>query len=133
VYRDHKAPTWIAAFGKPQPAAQRKWGKSGVQILRVPLKFSRNGIRYLLRELAKKSVSQLLIEGGGETAWRFLDAKAVDELYFFIAPKLAGGRRAPTSVGGPGFRLMTQAVPVQNWSVTRLGDDLVVHGHLKAA
>lgn len=87
----------------------------------------------MLRDLAKHGISQLLVEGGGETAWHFLQAKAVDELYFFIAPKLTGGRGAPTSVGGPGFAKMTQAIPVYKWTVRRLGGDLLVHGHLKAA
>ncbi|MGC8844189.1 MAG: bifunctional diaminohydroxyphosphoribosylaminopyrimidine deaminase/5-amino-6-(5-phosphoribosylamino)uracil reductase RibD, partial [bacterium] len=56
----------------------------------------------LLRELGKRGIASLLVEGGGETAWRFIKEGAVDKLLFFLAPIVIGGREAKTSVEGEG-------------------------------
>ncbi len=93
----------------------------------------KGSVKKLLRRLATNSVSQLLVEGGGETAWRFLKEKCVDEIYFFIAPKIIGGRTAKTAVEGEGFRHMNEALPILNLSVSRISNDLLLHGTMKAA
>jgi 2,5-diamino-6-(ribosylamino)-4(3H)-pyrimidinone 5'-phosphate reductase len=59
----------------------------------------------LLRRLRASGVERLLVEGGGETNWSFLEADAVDELYVTLAPCLLGGRDAPTLLEGTGLRL----------------------------
>ena len=89
--------------------------------------------RQILHELARHNVSQLLLEGGGETAWPFIKENLIDEMYVFIAPKIVGGKTAPTPVGGTGFAKIQQALKLNSISVTRIGDDMLVHGFNKAA
>lgn len=84
-----------------------------------------------LRSLAKDGVSQLLVEGGGETAWKFVAGKFVDEIYFFIAPKILGGRNAVSPVEGAGFRRIKDALPLHRVSVSRVQDDILVHAFTK--
>lgn len=48
-------------------------------------------------------VGTLLCEGGGELVAGLLAARAVDELYLTIVPRILGGADAPTLAGGPGF------------------------------
>jgi riboflavin-specific deaminase-like protein len=57
----------------------------------------------LLGWLHARGVRTLLCEGGGELCARLYAARAVDEAYVTLVPRILGGARAPTMVGGPGF------------------------------
>lgn len=76
-----------------------------------------------LERLAGRGVERLLVEGGAEVNWAFLEADLVDELYLTIAPALLGGRDAPTIVGGDGFPMERQR-RLRLLSLEREGDEL---------
>ena len=56
----------------------------------------------LLKEL---NIARLLVEGGGETLWPFVQDGVLDALHLTLAPCLLGGAQAPTLLGGQGFPL----------------------------
>jgi len=87
-------------------------------------------LKAVLKSLGKKGVLSALIEGGGEVIGDAFSKKLVNEVYFFIAPMIIGGRAAPTSVGGDGISRLEQAVRVREWKVERLGEDFLFHGFL---
>ena len=62
----------------------------------------------LLRRLKGRGVERLLVEGGGELNWSFLEQDLIDELYVTIAPCLLGGRDAPTLLEGRGLKMADQ-------------------------
>lgn len=62
----------------------------------------------LLRRLKARGVERLLLEGGGELNWGFLEQDLIDELYVTIAPTLLGGRDAPTLIEGRGLDMAGQ-------------------------
>jgi 5-amino-6-(5-phosphoribosylamino)uracil reductase len=78
----------------------------------------------LLRWLAaERSVSTVLCEGGGGINASFFAARAVDELYLTLCPRVLGGATAPTLVAGLGFS--PEAIPDPTLaSVEHLGDEL---------
>jgi len=49
----------------------------------------------LLDELGRRQVTNILVEGGGELLGELFDARLIDEVHVFIAPKLCGGQSAP--------------------------------------
>jgi 2,5-diamino-6-(ribosylamino)-4(3H)-pyrimidinone 5'-phosphate reductase len=57
----------------------------------------------LLARLKARGVERLLIEGGGDLNWSFVEKDAVDEIFVTVAPTVFGGREAPTPVEGTGF------------------------------
>jgi riboflavin-specific deaminase-like protein len=57
----------------------------------------------LLTRLLERGIRTLLCEGGGDLAAQFFAARAVDELYLTLVPRVLGGARAPTLAGGLGF------------------------------
>ena len=63
----------------------------------------------LMTELARRQITNLLVEGGEQTLGAFRDADLLDELHIFIAPKIVGsGGLSP--VGGAGLeRIPTDA------------------------
>jgi riboflavin biosynthesis pyrimidine reductase len=57
----------------------------------------------IIRELARRGVENLLVEGGGGVMWDFARADLLDRLYLTLTPKILGGTEAPTLVDGAGF------------------------------
>jgi diaminohydroxyphosphoribosylaminopyrimidine deaminase/5-amino-6-(5-phosphoribosylamino)uracil reductase len=73
----------------------------------------------------------VLVEGGGRLVGSLMDADQVDELHAFIAPKVVGGREAPTPVAGRGLEEMGQAARLGQMSFRQSGDDLYVWGRVR--
>ncbi len=84
-----------------------------------------------LRQLGARNISVLLIEGGSELAFSAIKADAVDMVEFHIAPKLLGGRDSIPALGGDSPGSMADALPLQNITVTRYGDDIAIQGFLR--
>jgi diaminohydroxyphosphoribosylaminopyrimidine deaminase/5-amino-6-(5-phosphoribosylamino)uracil reductase len=84
----------------------------------------------LTKTLAGMEIASLLLEGGSTLNAAFLEASLVDRVVFFIAPKILGGARAPSPVGGDG-RSLKEAFRVANLSVRTVGDDLLLEGDIE--
>lgn len=97
-------------------------------LLPVREKHGRIEIHDLLRKLASLGVTRLLVEGGGEWAWSFLEAGCVDRAFWILAPKVFGGRNAKTSVEGLGVKTPARAFSFKTDKVTRSGDDWIFEG-----
>jgi 5-amino-6-(5-phosphoribosylamino)uracil reductase len=77
----------------------------------------------LLAWLSGRGVKTLLCEGGGDLVAQLFAARAVDELYLTLVPRVLGGARAPTLAAGPG--LAVDQVPDPTLAdVERIGDEL---------
>ena len=85
----------------------------------------------LLTLCAENKISKILIEGGGETSAFFLENNEVDEVYFFIAPLLIGGKTAKTAFEGLGFKSIQQSISLLNPSTQWIGPDLLYNARLK--
>ena len=83
----------------------------------------------LLAWVAGRGVGILLCEGGGDLCAQLFAARAVDEIYLTIAPRILGGARAPTMVDGAGFE-PDQIPDGRLASVEQLGDELFLHYEL---
>lgn len=84
----------------------------------------------LLDELGRRGVCDLLVEGGQGVHGAFFDARLVDRVTAIIAPKLVGGERAPSPVGGLGVRTMDEAIALRHAEFESWGDDLRWTGDL---
>ena len=85
--------------------------------------------RDLFKKLGEAGIDSVLAEGGAEVNWSLVRDGLADEFYFFIAPKIIGGRTAKDPVGGDGFPLMSDALQLSIDSVTNSGDDLLIHAY----
>ena len=56
-------------------------------------------IRAVLKELGKRAISSVLVEGGSKVFTAFLDTKLVDDYYFFVAPIIIGSDGIPLYSG----------------------------------
>ncbi len=83
----------------------------------------------LLRELGRRGVLSLLVEGGGVLHGSLFDARLVDKVHAIIAPKIVGGG-AYHAVAGAGVARMADAVTLRDVEVLRLGADVAFLGYL---
>jgi len=91
--------------------------------------FNDSDVRAVLKELGSRSIQSVLVEGGAKVAGEFVDAGLVNKVTFFIAPKIVGGTDAPSAVGGRGVEMMSQALELENVTVTQRGKDIEVTGY----
>jgi 2,5-diamino-6-(ribosylamino)-4(3H)-pyrimidinone 5'-phosphate reductase len=77
-------------------------------------------LAWMARELG---VRTLLCEGGGILASELFRARAVDELYVTLVPRVLGGADAPTLAQGSGF-LPDEIPHATLGAVDRIGDEL---------
>lgn len=87
-------------------------------------------LRALLDMLGACDIDSVLVEGGPALAGSALDARLVDAVQAYIAPKLFGGQEAPGPVGGLGARSPQEALRLCDVRRSFLGQDLLVEGRV---
>ncbi len=100
----------------------------GARVVRCPSRRNGVSLRSLMRRLGRMGIMSVVIEGGGEVIASALDAGVVDKIMVFIAPKILGGRGAPTPVGGEGIKRIADALSLTEVAVKRCGSDIVISG-----
>ena len=118
-------PTLVAA-ARPNPTKEVALKEQGVEVLYMPDEGCRVDVQALLKELGRRQVSSVLVEGGAEIHEAVLRSGLVCHVMAYIAPLLMGGRDAKTSVGGIGFDSPDMALHLTNQKVTQLGPDLLL-------
>jgi diaminohydroxyphosphoribosylaminopyrimidine deaminase/5-amino-6-(5-phosphoribosylamino)uracil reductase len=106
---------------------ERALNDAGAQVLRLSRGPGGVDLHELMNALTQRRITSLLLEGGAELAWGFLQAGLVDEVMYFFAPKLIGGWQAPSMLGGTGFTEMSQAKKLTKPLLRRLGDDILLY------
>lgn len=122
----------VIVFTSPNSDASRKaeLEKAGVEILSEP---SGRDFDRVLAELGNRFLQSVLVEGGASVAGGLLQAGLVDKVTFFIAPRLIGGRDAPSAIGGLGVERLSDAVNLEDVEIIRRGSDIEVTGYPKPA
>jgi diaminohydroxyphosphoribosylaminopyrimidine deaminase/5-amino-6-(5-phosphoribosylamino)uracil reductase len=82
-------------------------------------------LRKVLRKIAARGLTSVLVEGGATVHGAFLREKLWDELRLFIAPRIAG-KNALSWAGFEGPAQMRQALQANLAQVQRVGDDALL-------
>jgi diaminohydroxyphosphoribosylaminopyrimidine deaminase/5-amino-6-(5-phosphoribosylamino)uracil reductase len=96
-------------------------------VLSIPRRGRQLDLGRALARLAEEGLTSLFVEGGGGLAGALLRARLVDEVHWFAAPSLIGGDGRP-AVGELALRRLSSRVQLELRSVTRVGEDLYLHG-----
>ncbi len=107
-----------------------KLERLGARVLIIKGRDERVDLLKLVRKLGGMNITCLLIEGGGEIIASAISSGIVDKVLFFIAPKVIGGRCAPTPVEGKGIGKISEAIKVRRMKVRRFGEDVMIEGYL---
>jgi len=120
-----QAPTLVACTLRADPRRVKALQRAGAEIVRCQSRDGRVDLKDLLERLAGRGLTSVLVEGGAAIHGSFLTGRLWDELYLFIAPKVAGGN-APSWAGFPGARRMGEVLGARIVDSGPVGDDLLV-------
>ena len=104
--------------------------KKGAQIIVCPEKNKKVDVTYLIKELGKRGIDSILLEGGSTLNFSAIQDGIVDKVYSFISPKVLGGDNAITPVGGTGFEKVDEAITLNIKDIKRFGDDLMIEAYI---
>ena len=121
-------PTIVATTGLAASAKIQQLRNRGVDVLVFPQRTRRVSLRRCLRELGKRGIASLLVEGGSELYAGFFRAALVNRLYLYVAPVLLGGCDAKGLIGGLSPTRLNEKMGVRNLHVQSLGEDLLITG-----
>jgi len=122
----------LSGSSKIPPKARVLNSEGGEVMIAAPKKRGgRVDIKSLLKKLAERGIMSVLIEGGGETIASAFAAGTVDKVYFFVAPKIIGGRKALTSVEGEGVGKAAKAIKLKDVKLRKIEDDFLIEGYVK--
>ncbi len=85
-------------------------------------------LKQALAWLAEQGVLTVLCEGGGRLAGRLLEQGLVDEICWFIAPKIIGDPAAVPAVATANPVVLKNCWQLEIRALERLGTDILVHG-----
>jgi diaminohydroxyphosphoribosylaminopyrimidine deaminase/5-amino-6-(5-phosphoribosylamino)uracil reductase len=116
-------PTIVVGAARADARRVRALERAGAEVVLLPARAGRVAVRRLLRELARRELQSVLVEGGAAVHGAFLDERLVDRVALFVAPTLLGaGTPIAAGAGWPVARGIRLAQPV----VRRVGDDLLL-------
>jgi diaminohydroxyphosphoribosylaminopyrimidine deaminase/5-amino-6-(5-phosphoribosylamino)uracil reductase len=103
----------------------------GAEILEIPSSAGYIELKELMKELGKRQIMSVLVEGGSILFGSMFDQKLVDKVFAFVAPIIIGGDEAKTAIGGRGVEKVMDAVKLKNLSQERFGNDIMFVGYVK--
>jgi diaminohydroxyphosphoribosylaminopyrimidine deaminase / 5-amino-6-(5-phosphoribosylamino)uracil reductase len=127
LFTDGAAPTLVATTERAPERRREAWRTRGAEV--VVLDDAGAGLvplRDLFRELGKRDVQHVLMEGGPTIAWEAVREGMVDRVVLFFAPILVGGQEAPSLLMGGGTATIGDAISLRILEVARVGSDLKV-------
>ena len=113
------------------PDKQEKIAQKGAELFTVPTTQGRADLCFLLDELSRRGVVQLLVEGGPTVITEFLRQGLADEICVYIAPKILVGSGS-VDISRPMAEL-AEAVGLHYVDIKRFGDDVRITGFSKKA
>ncbi|RSL32041.1 bifunctional diaminohydroxyphosphoribosylaminopyrimidine deaminase/5-amino-6-(5-phosphoribosylamino)uracil reductase RibD [Salibacterium salarium] len=124
MLQDDYASVWVFCSKEADNNKMELLEKAGVSVF--PCSTSSVDIKEVLQTLAENQVLSVYVEGGASVHGSFLEAKAFQEMVCYMAPKLIGGKAAPSVIGGEGIASITEVPHVNIRSVEHVGNDLKI-------
>ena len=131
VVQDKSAKTIIATTDKADKDKILKLQAQDVDVIVVDKdKNDKVDIEKLLDILGQQNICSILVEGGATLSGSFVARKLVDKVYFFIAPKIVGGKEAKTPVAGTGILNLQEALALKDIQIEKLEEDILIIGRV---
>jgi diaminohydroxyphosphoribosylaminopyrimidine deaminase/5-amino-6-(5-phosphoribosylamino)uracil reductase len=103
---------------------------AGCELLNCSGDIPAERLGHLLDQLGQRRMTNVLVEGGSRLLGSLWDAHQIDEIHVFVAPKIAGGQAALSSVGGSGLARIPDELNLADVVVERVGDDVYIYGRV---
>lgn len=109
---------------------KNSFSAAGAEILAMPSNNGELDLKALMYILAKKEITNILVEAGGVLTGSLFDHGIVDKVVAFLSPMIIGGQEARPAVAGKGFEKLIQCAKLNRIKVDRVGEDIMVSGYV---
>jgi diaminohydroxyphosphoribosylaminopyrimidine deaminase / 5-amino-6-(5-phosphoribosylamino)uracil reductase len=127
----HKQRTIVFCSAAAEKVRWKRLESLGLEIIGLNCAGGLLPLQRVMEVIGEMGLCSLLVEGGGEINAYLLEHQLIDKVYWFIAPKLIGGRQAPTPIGGQGIEFMKDARPLVSLEIMKMADDILITGYFK--
>ena len=100
--------------------------QKGAELLTVPTERGKCALDFLMDELSKRSIAQLLVEGGPTVIASFLKQRLADEIVVYVSPKILG-QQGSVSISKPMAEL-AEAVGLHYVNIKHFSGDVRISG-----
>ena len=83
-------------------------------------------IELLIKKLYDEGIKNILVEGGENVLWSFLNQNLFDEINIFVASLIVGGEKTPTVAGGIGFTNKMDTLQLKLKKAKKIGDGILL-------
>ncbi len=118
----------IATTNKAPKAKINKFYQKGVNVIVLNSKRGMVDLKELMKELGKKEITSLMIEGGSQLNSSAIKDRIADKLLIFTAPKIVGN--GLEAIGNLGITNIDKAVKLKNIKTMKIGKDVLLEGYL---
>lgn len=130
LLRTGSQPVLVAVGPRVSQARLATLRRQDAEVIVLPRGEGGLSLPHLFRELGRREITSVMIEGGGKLATSALQGGIVDKLVLMLAPILIGGRKASTLFQGDGADKLTEALRIRQLTVERIGDDILLEGYV---
>jgi diaminohydroxyphosphoribosylaminopyrimidine deaminase/5-amino-6-(5-phosphoribosylamino)uracil reductase len=132
IYRDNNVVILTTNTASPRRVSEFKKANINLKIFKTKTKIE---IKNLLKYLSSLGVQKLFVEGGANVHGSFYDAylknsKLVDEIIFYVAPVIIGGKNAVGAFAGEGNGRIVKIERFKDFKIRRIDCDLKITGIL---
>ena len=124
-------PVIVAVAERVDPQRRQSLQEAGCQLIECPGADHLQRLDSLLVKLADRTMTNVLVEGGGRLLGNLFQLRQIDEVHAFIATKIAGGQGAITPIEGLGVETMDQAVELVSPETQIIGSDIYIKGYVQ--
>jgi diaminohydroxyphosphoribosylaminopyrimidine deaminase/5-amino-6-(5-phosphoribosylamino)uracil reductase len=127
---NNEAETIIAVTKNATVGFRRSMAEKGVRIIECPEKNHKVDLRFLMEKLGDMGIDSILLEGGSTLNFSAIQEGIVDKVYSFISPRLIGGSKSLTPMGGNGFEKIEDAINLKIESIRKFEEDLMIEAYV---
>ena len=124
------APTLLFVSDQAARSKQRKVAslrRRGVDVIPLPATRGLISLRRVLRELGKRNIAAVLVEGGQQMFTEFIRSRLADKAFIFTAPKILGA--GISSIGTLGLSTVAESRLLRRCSLQTVGADTLLVGY----
>jgi diaminohydroxyphosphoribosylaminopyrimidine deaminase/5-amino-6-(5-phosphoribosylamino)uracil reductase len=101
--------------------------KIKAQVIKAPLYKGKIDLKWVLKFLGEREITNVLIEGGGAVVGEALQRGLVDKMMIYTAPKIMG--EGLQSVRGLKSKTLDEMIHLKDMSTCIIGEDILIQGY----
>ncbi|MBW2988875.1 bifunctional diaminohydroxyphosphoribosylaminopyrimidine deaminase/5-amino-6-(5-phosphoribosylamino)uracil reductase RibD [Candidatus Woesearchaeota archaeon] len=118
----------IATSSSAPKSKIRRFMQKGAYVLVVGTKGGKIDLKELMKELGKREICSILVEGGAELNAEAIKSGIADKVLFFISPQFIGS--GLSALGNLGIDKVDRSIKLKSLDYRKVGRDILIEGYL---